>query len=128
MGNSEWSGSKPNRIALGRGLFFASAGGFRCPHVADDAAEEQGDHAAPEGHMDAKLFAHDGQEEGASARAETADGNGQAYAGAAQFRWEHIFGCGSTFGVLSRGVAVVAFHFDLVKVGCSIQPPATIEY
>ncbi len=31
-------------------------------------------------------------------------------------------------GVLSRGVAVVAFHFDLVKVGCSIQPPATIEY
>ncbi len=30
--------------------------------------------------MDAKLFAHDGQEEGASARAETADGNGQAYA------------------------------------------------
>ena len=36
---------------------------------ADDAAEEQGDHAAPEGHMDAKLFAHDGQEEGASARA-----------------------------------------------------------
>ncbi len=25
-------------------------------------------------------------------------------------------------------VAVVAFHFDLVKVGCSIQPPATIEY
>ena len=78
MGNSEWPGSKPNRIALGRGLFFASAGGFRCPHVADDAAEEQGDHAAPEGHMDAKLFAHDGQEEGASARAETADGNGQA--------------------------------------------------
>lgn len=39
-----------------------------------------------------------------------------------------IFGCGSTFGILSRGVAVVAFHFDLVKVGCSIQPPATIEY
>lgn len=56
----------------------------------DDAAEEQGDHAAPEGHMDAKLFAHDGQEEGASARAETADGNGQAYAGAAQFRWEQL--------------------------------------
>ena len=65
-----------------------------CPHVADDAAEEQGDHAAPEGHMDAKLFAHDGQEEGASARAETADGNGQAYAGAAQFRWEQLRGIG----------------------------------
>lgn len=59
-------------LPLVGGLFFASAGGFRCPHVADDTAEEQGDHAAPEGHMDAKLFAHDGQEEGASARAETA--------------------------------------------------------
>ena len=44
--------------------------------------------------MDAKLFAHDGQEEGASARAETADGNGQAYAGAAQFRWEQLRGIG----------------------------------
>lgn len=44
------------------------------------------------------------------------------------WRYFVIFGCGSTFGVLSRGVAVVAFHFDLVKVGCSIQPPATIEY
>ena len=81
-------------LPLVGGLFFASAGGFRCPHVADDAAEEQGDHAAPEGHMDAKLFAHDGQEEGASARAETADGNGQAYAGAAQFRWEQLRGIG----------------------------------
>ena len=42
------------------------------------------------------------------------------------WRYFVIFGCGSTFGVLSRGVAVVAFHFDLVKVGCSIQPPATM--
>ena len=81
-------------LPLVGGLLFASAGGFRCPHVADDAAEEQGDHTAPEGHMDAKLFAHDGQEEGASARAETADGNGQAYAGAAQFRWEQFSGIG----------------------------------
>ena len=81
-------------LPLVGGLFFASAGGFRCPHVADDAAEEQGDHTAPEGHMDAKLFAHDGQEEGASARAETADGNGQADAGAAQFRWEQLSGIG----------------------------------
>ena len=55
-------------LPLVGGLFFASAGGFRCPHVADDATEEQGDHAAPEGHMDAKLFAHDGQEEGAPKR------------------------------------------------------------
>ena len=39
-----------------------------------------------------------------------------------------VAGSSPAGSAILRGVAVVAFHFDLVKVGCSIQPPATIEY